>query len=93
MFENNEFKNSAGLVAFITSTGNVIFKDNIIINDTPRKNEVDYRGGFWVAYSQNTKIVNNVWIKSNYVAKPGVFAETSTTKNLLVAGNRLEEKK
>ena len=93
MFENNEFKNSAGLVAFITSTGNVIFKDNIIINDTPRKNEVDYRGGFWVAYSQNTKIVNNVWIKSNYVATPGVFAETSTTKNLLVAGNRLEEKK
>lgn len=93
MFENNEFKNSAGLVAFITSTGNVIFKDNTIINDTPRKNEVSYRGGFWVAYSQNTKIVNNVWIESDYVPKPGVFAETSTTKNLLVAGNRLEEKK
>ncbi|MFR6033179.1 MAG: hypothetical protein ACLUKN_08425 [Bacilli bacterium] len=63
---------------------NVIFKDNTIINDTPRKNEVSYRGGFWVAYSQNTKIVNNVWIESDYVPKPGVFAETST-KNLLVA--------
>ena len=93
MFENNKFKNSFGTIALISSSDNIIFKNNTFENTTPRKKELPYRGAFYINHSTNTKIVNNVWIESDYVPKPGVFAETSTTKNLLVAGNRLEEKK
>ena len=79
------------MVAFIASSGNVIFKDNIFINTTPRKKPLDYRGAFYVTSSSNTKIVNNTYIKSPYVKNAGVYvdSETGSVDNIVIAGNKI----
>jgi len=92
LIQGNTFKNSYGLIASINSTGNVTVADNVFINDEPRKEPFDYRACFAVSYSQNTRIVNNTYVKSPYVPSPGVYADKETVKSLTVAGNRVVDK-
>ena len=90
LFENNTFKDTFGLVSFIASSGNVIFKDNRFENPTPRKNPLPYRGAFFVTSSSNTKIVNNTYVKSPNVPNPGVYTDDNVS-NIIVAGNKVVE--
>ena len=90
LFENNRFKDSYGLVAFIASSGNVIFKDNIFENPTSRKLNKPYRGQFYVFSSSNIKIVNNTYVSTPNVKSPGVLADESA-KGIVVEGNRIVE--
>ena len=89
LFEGNTFRNSSGLIAFISSAGNVVFRDNTFENPSPRKFPAPYRAGFYVTHAENVKIVNNRWIVSPYVPNPGVYAEPGTVKNLVTGGNRV----
>lgn len=91
-FEKNTFKNAYGLVAFITSSGNVVFRENIIINDIPRKKPLPYRGSFLVKASTDTAIVNNIIVESKYAPNPGVYAEADTVKGLKIGGNKIVSK-
>ena len=91
-FEKNTFKNAYGLVAFITSSGNVVFRENTIINDIPRKKPLPYRGSFLVKASTDTAIVNNIIVKSKYAPNPGVYAEADTVKGLKIGGNKIVSK-
>ena len=91
-FEKNTFKNAYGLVAFITSSGNVVFRENIIINDIPRKKPLPYRGSFLVKASTDTAIVNNIILESKYAPNPGVYAEADTVKGLKIGGNKIVSK-
>lgn len=91
-FEKNTFKNAYGLVAFITSSGNVVFRENIIINDSPRKKPLPYRGSFLVKASTDTAIVNNIIVESKYAPNPGVYAEADTVKGLKIGGNKIVSK-
>ena len=91
-FEKNPFKNAYGLVAFITSSGNVVFRENIIINDIPRKKPLPYRGSFLVKASTDTAIVNNIILESKYAPNPGVYAEADTVKGLKIGGNKIVSK-
>ena len=91
-FEKNTFKNAYGLVAFITSSGNVVFRENIIINDIPRKKPLPYRGSFLVKASTDTAIVNNIIVESKYTPNPGVYAEADTVKGLKIGGNKIVSK-
>lgn len=91
-FENNTFKNAYGLVAFITSSGNVVFRENTIINDIPRKKPLPYRGSFLVKASTDTAIVNNIIVESKYAPNPGVYAEADTVKGLKIGGNKIVSK-
>lgn len=91
-FEKNTFKNAYGLVAFITSSGNVVFRENTIINDIPRKKPLPYRGSFLVKASTDTAIVNNIIVESKYVPNPGVYAEADTVKGLKIGGNKIVSK-
>ena len=90
--EKNTFKNAYGLVAFITSSGNVVFRENIIINDIPRKKPLPYRGSFLVKASTDTAIVNNIIVESKYAPNPGVYAEADTVKGLKIGGNKIVSK-
>jgi hypothetical protein len=92
LFEDNIFKESSGLVALISSSGNVIFHRNTFINNTPRKEETPDRGAFYIHHSSNIKIINNTWVKSPYVTRAGVFVDKDTTKNLVFEGNKFTEK-
>lgn len=91
-FEKNTFKNAYGLVAFITSSGNVVFRENTIINDIPRKKPLPYRGSFLVKASTDTAIVNNIIVESKYAPNPGVYAEADTVKGLKIGGNKIVSK-
>lgn len=91
-FEKNTFKNAYGLVAFITSSGNVVFRENTIINDIPRKKTLPYRGSFLVKASTDTAIVNNIIVESKYAPNPGVYAEADTVKGLKIGGNKIVSK-
>lgn len=91
-FEKNTFKNAYGLEAFITSSGNVVFRENTIINDIPRKKPLPYRGSFLVKASTDTAIVNNIIVESKYAPNPGVYAEADTVKGLKIGGNKIVSK-
>ncbi len=88
LFEDNCFKDSFGLVAYIASSGNVIFKNNVFENPTSRKFNLPYRGQFYVRESSNIKFVNNVFIDSPNVVAAGVVVDDSA-KDIFVEGNRL----
>lgn len=87
LFENNTFKNTFGLVAFISSSNNIIFRGNTMINTDARKSEMPYRGGFFVKNSRNVKLVNNSYLISPLVKNTGVWYDSSTTENIIATGN------
>ena len=87
LFEKNTFKDSFGLVAFISSAGNVTFRDNTIWNPTPRRLPLPFRGGFYVTAARGVRIVNNRYVASPNMPKPGVYADAASVRDLVVAGN------
>ena len=88
LLEGNTFYNTYGLAAWIASTGNLIIRDNLFVNEKPRNNPLSYRGAFRLSYSSGTKIVNNTYIESANPMSPGVFYSPSSTTEILIAGNR-----
>lgn len=89
LFENNTFKDSYGLVAFISSAGNVTFRGNIFLNPTPRRKPLPYRAAFYVTNASGVRIINNRYIASPNVPNPGVYADPDSVKELVVAGNTI----
>lgn len=89
LFENNTFTDSYGLIAFISSAGNVTFRNNTFRNPEVRRKPKSYRGCFYLTHAQNVKIVNNTYIESATMPKPGVYADTDTVTGLVVTGNRM----
>ena len=87
LFENNRFRDSFGLVAFISSAGNVTFRDNTFENPTPRRDPLPYRAAFFVTSASDVKIVNNRYIASPNVPNPGVFYDPESVENIVAAGN------
>lgn len=87
LFENNTFKDSYGLVAFISSAGNVTFRDNTFVNPTPRREPLPCRAAFYVTNANGVRIVNNRYIASPNVPNPGVYADPDSVKGLVAAGN------
>ncbi|MBS1369875.1 MAG: right-handed parallel beta-helix repeat-containing protein [Lentisphaeria bacterium] len=91
LFENNTFKDSFGLVAFVSSAGKVTFRNNTFLNPSARKRALPYRGGFFVTNASDVTIVNNRYVASPHVPNPGVWFDEDTVKNLVVQGNRVEQ--
>lgn len=89
LFENNTFTDTYGLIAFISSAGNVTFRNNTFRNVTPRKKNLDYRAGFHITHAQNIRIVNNTYIDSTLVPKPGLTYDPTTSQNIVLQGNRV----
>ncbi|HBC88546.1 MAG TPA: hypothetical protein DCZ94_16485 [Lentisphaeria bacterium] len=92
LVEKNSFVNNPGVIAYICSAGNVVIRDNRIENNKTRIENQLFRGSIGAAYASDVKIVNNTWIRSQYNAKPGVFADIETTKDILFEGNTVQDK-
>ncbi|MPN26542.1 hypothetical protein SDC9_173967 [bioreactor metagenome] len=93
LLENNTFLDTYGMAAYISSAENIIIRNNTFIDRTPRLLELPYRGSFFVGNSRNVFILNNRYLKSDYIRNPGVFFDSADVENLVVSGNRLEENK
>ena len=89
LFENNTFKNSFGLVALISSSGNITFRNNTFENTLKRTAEYPYRGAFYINNSSDIKIINNTWKASPLVPNPGVYYDADTVSGLVVEGNKV----
>lgn len=89
LFENNTFRDSFGLIAFISSAGNVTFRNNTFLNPGSRLNPLPYRSAFFVTHAQNVKIVNNIWEASPNVPNPGVFIVPDTVQGVIAEGNQI----
>ena len=87
LFENNHFRDSFGLVAFISSAGNVTFRNNTFENPTKRLDPLPYRAAFFVTSASDVKIVNNRYIASPNVPKPGVFYDADSVEKIVAEGN------
>ncbi len=87
LFEDNTFENSFGLVAFISSAGNVTFRNNTFVNPAPRRKPLPFRAGFFVTNSRGVRIVNNRYVASPNVPAPGVFADPDSVRELIAEGN------
>ena len=93
LFENNKFKDTFGLVAFISSCHNVTFLNNTFENTKERKTPRPYRGSFYLSHTNNVKIINNKFMLSDFAPNPGNFTDKGSVKNTVVAGNEIVEKK
>ena len=93
LFENNKFKDTFGLVAFISSCHNVTFLNNTFENTKERKTPRPYRGSFYLSHTNNVKIINNKFMLSDFAPNPGIFTDKDSVKNTVVAGNEIVEKK
>ena len=72
LFVGNEFRESTGVAAYLTSIRNVTFRDNLFTDAVPRKHELPYRAQFYLENAHGAKILNNTWIESACVKAPGV---------------------
>ena len=90
LIENNTFKNTYGLAAFISSAKNVVVKDNVFENSIPREKPLYYRSAFWVAHASDIFIVNNVFKPNGLAPNAGVFFDSESVKNLTFKGNSIE---
>ena len=90
LIENNTFKNTYGLAAFISSAKNVVVKDNVFENSIPREKPLYYRSAFWVAHASDIFIVNNVFKPNGLAPNAGVFFDSESVKNLTFKGNSVE---
>ncbi len=88
LFENNTFRDTFGLTAFISSAQNVTFRNNTFINQTLRQKTLPYRNGFFITHASDIQIINNRFVKSPLnITEPLVTADVATTKNITVQGN------
>jgi hypothetical protein len=93
LFENNKFFDTQGLVAVISSSYNVIFRNNVIENDFDYGNNLWYRGSFCVKNSKNIYIIDNTYIESGKVPLAGVYYQQKSVENLVARGNKIISKK
>ena len=92
LVEKNRFLNIPGVFAYVCSAGNVILRDNLVENPLTRKENFSFRGGVGTSYSSNLIVINNRWLRSPYMAKPGLFADPETTGAVIFEGNQITEK-
>ena len=93
LFENNKFYDTHGLVAVISSTDNIIFRNNFIENNSDYVNAHWYRGGFCVRNSKNVYIIDNTYIESKKVPLAGVYYQPESVENIVARGNKIIPKK
>ena len=87
LIENNIFKNTFGIVAYISSGKNIIFRNNTFDNTKLRLYPRSYRGSFFVKNASDIHFSNNRYITSQFVANPGIYFDSETTKNLISINN------
>ena len=88
MLSNNRFINFPGVLSHVSSAENVVFKDNVIINDVPYTINRDRRGDITVDGSSNVFILGNRWEASPFVSSPKLRIENTPVSKVYSVGNR-----
>ncbi len=91
LFENNTFRDTFGLIAFVSSARNVTFLGNTFENPTARKKPLSYRASFFVTASGDVKFLNNRYQASPHVPTPRVIFTPESVTDLKVQGNTIAQ--
>jgi len=86
LFENNKFYDLHGLVATVSGSENVIFRNNEIHAGGECGGDLWYKGGFAVIGGKNIFIVDNAFFGD--VPFAGVIEKKGAVENLNASGNR-----
>ncbi|MBQ6534567.1 MAG: right-handed parallel beta-helix repeat-containing protein, partial [Opitutales bacterium] len=86
LFENNKFYDLHGLVATISGSENVVFRNNEIHAGGECGGDLWYKGGFAVIGGKNIFIVDNAFFGD--VPFAGVIEKKGAVENLNASGNR-----
>lgn len=73
LFEGNVFRNSCGVSAYITSTQNVTFLDNIYEDPEARKQNLPYRAQLFFTNVRDAKVYGSDYRPSAYVTPAVVY--------------------
>ncbi|MBN8217086.1 MAG: hypothetical protein J0L75_10635 [Spirochaetes bacterium] len=91
LIERNLFVDNPGAIAYACSAGNVVIRDNVVRNPTPRAVNFPYRGSIGTAYATGVDVVNNVFWASPSMPRPGLFDDVETTTGVHFEGNALKK--
>jgi hypothetical protein len=87
LFEDNTFIDCPSSSFFVSSARNVVIQNNTFHDANSRKINPPERAMMYVSYASEIAIVNNHWMQSPYVAKPGAWVDTSNTSAIRWEGN------
>jgi len=84
LIADNVFRDQSGVVAWISSAANVTFRDNVIVDPRPRRNEQPNRSQVHLINARNIRVLDNDWQPSPYVCAPGVTYDPETCSDVIV---------
>ena len=70
------------------SAGNLIIRENKFADPVARKNNIGMRSGIFLSDSCDVYVIRNEWDGSRH-ARPGIYFDKSTVKNIVLTGNRV----
>lgn len=80
LFEDNVFRDSYGVSAYITSATNVTFLNNRFEDPTPHKKNLDYRAQLYFSNVSGLQVLGNYYEPSPNVKAPGIVYDPQTVK-------------
>lgn len=89
LIEGNTFRDTCGVVGWLSSAYNVIVRKNVFEDPTPRRKEMDYRSQFRLVNARHVRILENEWKASPCVKAPGVVFDPENCSGVHVEGNRV----
>ena len=84
LFEDNVFENSCGVVAYITSSKDVTFLNNVITDTKGRRRELPYRAQFYFSNTDGIELLGNRYNPSPCVAAPGAVYDPASCKRVKI---------
>ena len=90
LIEGNTFRDTCGVVAWLSSAHNATVRRNVFEDPTPRRKEMDFRAQFRLVNAHEVRIQDNEWVASPCVKSPGVVFDPENCTNIRVEGNRVK---
>lgn len=91
LVESNHFQNSTGAAMTISSAAGIVVRSNLFTDTTPRITELPVRAMIVASFASNIAVIDNRWVRSPFVASPGLRYESDSCASITAAGNVLAE--
>lgn len=89
LLEGNTFRDTCGVVGWLSSVSNVTVRANVFEDPTPRRAEMDFRAQFRLVNARDVRIQDNEWVASPCVKAPGVVFDPENCAGIRVERNRV----
>jgi hypothetical protein len=87
LIEGNVFRDNTGVTAYLSSVSNVVVRNNVIEDPTPRRRENACRSQFFLNNARDVRIVDNIYRSSPNVQSPGVAFDPESCAGIVAEGN------